>query len=337
MLHPSTRKLIERLAEVTSQGKLPWQEDNSGGVVYAADGFSVVLSADPFSIGIRDRNGRELEMISLDQLEQIIIAGGGSYADLVAIMYDDALRSARGTETAIVKLLASLEDTPFTSQTGMDDAGEDSAPARTPAQGEQKSTADFEPISEQVIGANQSDHDTDSSDTDFALQDSKADNDLAPRADTDEMAIDVSASGTEALKTGLDNSGIVDTLAETDDHDPDGLTDMVMAIDISSGDDAKQPRLEEAESIAKTESHALPDHADSGLDDFDTGLDAAEAELTQAIASMADHVNRTSGAAPSDLAVEADASTIPAAAAFAYVPFGLTQAKAIANNIDAAD
>ena len=47
MLHASTRKLIDRLAEMTELGKLDWTEDDAGNIAYATEGYSVSLTENP--------------------------------------------------------------------------------------------------------------------------------------------------------------------------------------------------------------------------------------------------------------------------------------------------
>ena len=62
MLHPSTQKLIDRLAEMTAQKKIDWAEaDENGGVVYATEGYEVILTANPPHVSLTTEKGRLLE------------------------------------------------------------------------------------------------------------------------------------------------------------------------------------------------------------------------------------------------------------------------------------
>lgn len=331
MLHPSTRKLIERLAEVTSQGQLLWRENNSGGIVYTADGFSVVLKARPYSISIRDGSDRELELISQEQLEQIIITSGGSYADLVMIMYDDALRSARGTETAIVKLLASLEDAPFSQDTAREDRQDNAPPIAKAAHEETAPIAGFEPISEQSADAGQhisGDRDAVSLTPSHAPQERDADKHAATNNETDAASINDNGANTSAFGAGddfaLNGSGRHDSHADTRSAENDAVSDAIGLM----GDEIPS-------SSAALEDLATDKTSERAFEHGGLELDATEAELTQAIATMADHVNRKTEAAPSGIedddeptefvaTDQLDPDTIVARGPFTYIPFGLT-------------
>lgn len=109
MLHPSTQKLIDRLAEMTATKKIDWAEHEDGGVRYATDGYSVVLTEAPVELVIFSSAEKELERATVDQLMATPVSDGGTYSDLVTGMHAEALRFARGTETAISTLLNQLE------------------------------------------------------------------------------------------------------------------------------------------------------------------------------------------------------------------------------------
>lgn len=108
MLHPSTQKLIDRLAEMTATKKIDWTEYQNGGVSYATEGYSVVLTAAPVELVILSSAEKELERATVDQLMATAVSEGGTYSDLVTGMHAEALRFARGTETAISTLLNQL-------------------------------------------------------------------------------------------------------------------------------------------------------------------------------------------------------------------------------------
>ena len=109
MLHPSTQKLIDRLAEMTAAKKIDWAEHENGGVRYATEGYSVVLTEAPVELVIFSSAEKELERATVDQLMATPESDGGTYSDLVTGMHAEALRFARGTETAISTLLNQLE------------------------------------------------------------------------------------------------------------------------------------------------------------------------------------------------------------------------------------
>ncbi|MEL7546923.1 MAG: hypothetical protein AAGJ84_09755 [Pseudomonadota bacterium] len=112
MLHPSTQKLIDRLAEMTSTKKIEWAEHKDEGVSYSTEGYSVVLTGAPVELIIFSSSEKELERATVDQLLATPAEEGGTYSDIVAAMQSEAIRYARGTETAISTLLDQLSPSP---------------------------------------------------------------------------------------------------------------------------------------------------------------------------------------------------------------------------------
>ncbi|WP_084417942.1 hypothetical protein [Henriciella litoralis] len=108
MLHASTQKLIDRLAEMTAQGKIDWIEKDGADAVYATEGYSVALTGEPPRIVLATEGGKILEDTGAADLNSAPAPEGGSYGDIVARMASEASRVARGTETAINALLAGL-------------------------------------------------------------------------------------------------------------------------------------------------------------------------------------------------------------------------------------
>ena len=108
MLHPSTKKLIDRLAEMTERGKLSWAESEAG-PVYATEGYSVQLASASGDLVITSKDGKELERASAEELSATPSDHGDTYAGIVALMTKEAQRVARGTETAINSLLAGID------------------------------------------------------------------------------------------------------------------------------------------------------------------------------------------------------------------------------------
>lgn len=110
MLHPSTRKLIDRLAEMTELGKLEWTEGDGGNLIYSTEGYSVCLPDGAGEVVIQSINGKELERAAVDALAATTSDDGASYTQIVAGMKAEAARIARGTETAISSLLAGMAE-----------------------------------------------------------------------------------------------------------------------------------------------------------------------------------------------------------------------------------
>lgn len=110
MLHASTRKLIDRLAEMTELNKLDWTESESGQIIYSTEGYSVSLTEEPNELVITSKDGKELERATTDELAATQTEEGKTYAQLVSVMTAEAARVARGTEAAISSLLAGMAD-----------------------------------------------------------------------------------------------------------------------------------------------------------------------------------------------------------------------------------
>ncbi len=135
MLHPSTKKLIDRLAEMTELGKLDWTEGENGSLVYSTEGYSVCLPEGAQEIIIQSIDGKELERAATEALVSTMSEHGTSYAQIVTEMGAEANRYARATETAISSLLAGMaepeapveEDDIDLAEQGPEDPGDESA------------------------------------------------------------------------------------------------------------------------------------------------------------------------------------------------------------------
>lgn len=112
MLHASTRKLIDRLAEMTELNKLDWSDAENGHINYATEGYSVSLTEGPNEVIITSKDGKELERANAEELAGTQNEDGIAYTAIVAAMTKEAARIARGTETAISTLLAGMQDAP---------------------------------------------------------------------------------------------------------------------------------------------------------------------------------------------------------------------------------
>lgn len=114
MLHPSTKKLIDRLCEMTLQRKIDWASgDTAGSLAYDTEGYRVVLEGEPACLILCDALGNELERASIEDLETTRHIDGGTYDGVIETMRADAARIAMGTENAIASVLdgLSLDDT----------------------------------------------------------------------------------------------------------------------------------------------------------------------------------------------------------------------------------
>ncbi|MEM9375301.1 MAG: hypothetical protein AAGA72_03710 [Pseudomonadota bacterium] len=125
MLHASTKKLIDRLAEMTELNKLDWTEGEAGSVTYSTEGYSVSLTEAPNELVITSKDGKELERATAEDLAASPHEEAGTYASVVATMTQEAARTARGTEAAISTLLAGMDpDAEATPNTVAPDSAE---------------------------------------------------------------------------------------------------------------------------------------------------------------------------------------------------------------------
>lgn len=128
MLHPSTQKLIDRLAEMTALGRLSWSKLDNGKVSYTTEGYAVEVTDAPHDFVILSKTGDELERASNEALANTPQDIDGNYAGTIATLYIQALRIAKGTEAAISSLLADIEldETPAKlPETDIDETGPD--------------------------------------------------------------------------------------------------------------------------------------------------------------------------------------------------------------------
>ena len=109
MLHPSTKKLIDKLNEMTRKQRVAWIEGEDGSVVHDTEGYRVVLTAEPHGMLLTDALGREIETCRADEFADEKDPSGRPYAQFVGELYREAHRHARGAERAIRTLLAGLE------------------------------------------------------------------------------------------------------------------------------------------------------------------------------------------------------------------------------------
>lgn len=109
MLHPSTKRLIDKLSEMTRKQRVTWTEGESASVVHDTEGYRVVITPEPHTVLLTDALGREIETCRPEEFADEADAHGRPYAKFVAELYREASRHARGTEKAIRTLLAGLD------------------------------------------------------------------------------------------------------------------------------------------------------------------------------------------------------------------------------------
>lgn len=109
MLHPSTKKLIDKLGEMTRKQRVSWIEGENGTIVHDTEGYRVVLTPEPHGVILTDALGREIETCSPEEIADEKDAAGRPYAQFIGELFREAHRHARGAEKAIRTLLAGLE------------------------------------------------------------------------------------------------------------------------------------------------------------------------------------------------------------------------------------
>ncbi|MFN3911269.1 hypothetical protein [Hyphomonas sp.] len=109
MLHPSTKRLIDKLSDMTRKQRVTWTEGENGTVVHDTEGYRVVLTPEPHAVLLTDALGREIETCLPEEFADDVDSHGRPYARFIAELYREANRHARGTEKAIRTLLAGLD------------------------------------------------------------------------------------------------------------------------------------------------------------------------------------------------------------------------------------
>lgn len=111
MLHPSTKRLIDKLSEMTRKQRVAWTEGENGTVIHDTEGYRVVLTPEPHAVMLTDGRGRQIETCLPEEFADDVDAQGRPYSKLVGELYREAHRHARGAEKAINALLAGLDAT----------------------------------------------------------------------------------------------------------------------------------------------------------------------------------------------------------------------------------
>ncbi len=331
MLHPSTRKLIDRLAEMTELGKLDWTEGENGSLVYSTEGYSVRLPEGAQEIIIQSIDGKELERAATEDLASTMSEHGTSYAQIVADMGAEANRYARGTETAISSLLAGMaepeapveEDDIDLAEQGPEDPGDESAALASEgiANHELKTEPEQAPEPEIETAAEPDAFD----EPEAALVEmASAENDAVSNAETEtetDIASPADLSGFEAAETDGE-----------DVHTESEVTEAVarLADEVNNRPDpAPVDTVEIAEQVDSTSNEDEPSTigiaaaAAMGVVASAAGLsqdDSAEDEVQETVAEEVE----TTEIDAADTAAETEAAPVMEAdSAPAYVPFGL--------------
>lgn len=293
MLHPSTKKLIDRLAAMTAQKKIDWIEKDNGDVLYATEGYVVRLTPEPPRVLLSTESGKSLEDASSTVLTATAREDGGTYGDLVTTLARDACRDARGTEDAINTLLAGLSDTPAETADETPEAvteepevdHEDEAVADAALSGEaviedpvDETTALSAAVpdpAESDVESTWSSQETTSHDARGDWADDEPDEDLVD-ASVPEAAIvneaeideDVSAASSEADVTNAET----DELESEDDTDSEHFVGGAVArladeVNADPADPSETDTVSEAETLNES-----PDEPEEGLGADDTAI-----------------------------------------------------------------
>ena len=65
MMHPSTQKLLDKIAEMTRKKKIQWQESETG-IDFPTEGYTVSLVGEPPAMLLSDKAGRVLEEVTAE-------------------------------------------------------------------------------------------------------------------------------------------------------------------------------------------------------------------------------------------------------------------------------
>lgn len=315
MLHASTKKLIDRLAEMTDLAKLDWTEGDDGNIAYATEGYSVSLTETPNEMVITSKDGKELERAGAEELANTPAEDGGTYADIVAAMTKEAARVARGTEAAISTLLAGMQDAPAEPDVSETEAPTDDEVDLQEDPGDETAVLtddSVEAVSSEIETSEQSTPETDEEPEIAAL----AETSESPETEAEtEPEIELSSDQTEDAE--LDTDG-------TDELEASEEVEGEASVEADAEDAAPESEDDVTEAVVRL--------ADEVNQREDNGLDAAAASAVGAVALAAGLTSNSEEIEPE--AVEPEAIETKPAPAFAaveetptetpaYVPFGL--------------
>ncbi len=326
MLHASTRKLIDRLAEMTELGKLDWTEGASGQINYSTEGYSVSLTEGPNELVITSKDGKELERASAEELASTQSESGIAYAEIVAAMTMEASRIARGTEVAISTLLAGMESSTDGSETAS--VVETSEPTVVEAE-----TLPEDPVDETMDLATETIESISPEPTDVTDEPTEASSDALPSEPVDEpetettFAADSLTTETERVADQVETS---ETVVSNEDEVAaietiEAAPELEAAFDAESETEVTEAVARLADEVNQREDSTLNAAAASavGAVALAAGLtqeDAPEEESgTEAVSEPAPSIEVAPAAEESPLSLDEGALDTPPA----YVPFGL--------------
>ncbi len=110
-IHPSTKRLIDRLYDMTLERKIAWKQGADGAVVYDTERYRVSLVGTPTEVVLSSDTGAELDKADHQELTNTLLEDGTTYAEYVGQLHKEAHRIARGAESAIEEVLSTLIDT----------------------------------------------------------------------------------------------------------------------------------------------------------------------------------------------------------------------------------
>ena len=161
MLHPSTKRLIDKLSEMTRKQRVTWTEGEHATVVHDTEGYRVVITPEPHTVLLTDALGREIETCTPEEFADDVDSHGRPYAKFIAELYREAARHARGTEKAIRTLLAGLDSVEIEPQAAavaaapvlhLVDAPDATTDETAPIESETEITAAVATLADQING-----------------------------------------------------------------------------------------------------------------------------------------------------------------------------------------
>ncbi len=109
MLHPSNKRLIDKLAEMTRRKRVDWIQGEEGRIFHDTEGYRVTLTPEPYALLVTDALGKPIESTLPEDYADEQDAHGRPYGMHMAEFYREADRHARGAEKAIDILLRGLD------------------------------------------------------------------------------------------------------------------------------------------------------------------------------------------------------------------------------------
>ncbi|HBH90352.1 MAG TPA: hypothetical protein DDY27_10690, partial [Hyphomonadaceae bacterium] len=109
MLHPSTKRLIDKLIEMTEASKITWLEGEDGTCIYDTEGYRVTIGQAPSRVVLLDAGGRVLETVSESILANTTDSNGMQYTLRVDNLVSTARRQITGATDVIDRIVSALE------------------------------------------------------------------------------------------------------------------------------------------------------------------------------------------------------------------------------------